>query len=153
MTRSNDTERLTEQLQDLFSSQPLAVLATHHNGQPYSSLVAFAATDDMRELIFATNRSTRKYENFTSDPRVSLLIDNRTNQVSDFHNAMAVTAVGTALEIPEEDKVSFLKIYLGKHGHLEDFVMSPGCAMVRVRVEKYHVVRQFQQVMVYTVEP
>ncbi len=153
MTSATDTVKLTEQLQDLFNIQPLAVLATHEKGQPYTSLVAFAATGDMRDLIFATNRSTRKYGNLNHDPRVSLLIDNRTNQVSDFHNAMAVTAVGIASEIPEDEKVSFLKIYLGKHGHLEDFVLSPGCALIRVRVEKYYIVRQFQNVMVFTVEP
>ena len=93
--------KLKRELQKLFKKQRLAVLATQKNGQPYSSLVAFAVTEDLKHLIFATSRATRKYDNFSSDSRVALLIDTRTNKVSDFHHAMAVTAVGTAIEVEE----------------------------------------------------
>jgi nitroimidazol reductase NimA-like FMN-containing flavoprotein (pyridoxamine 5'-phosphate oxidase superfamily) len=60
-----------------FRSQPLAVLATHNKGQPYGSLVAFAATHDLDYLIFSTTRSTRKFANLSADPRVAMVIDNR----------------------------------------------------------------------------
>ena len=101
---SMDTEaKLKNELKKLFKKQRLAVLATHKNGQPYSSLVAFAVTEDLKHIIFATSRSTRKYEHFSSDGRVALLIDNRTNKVADFHSAIAVTAVGTAME-PDENR-------------------------------------------------
>jgi len=143
-----DTKRLTEQLHELFFAQSLAVLSTAGNGQPYSNLIAFAASDDLRDLIFATTRSTRKYRNISNNSRVSLLIDNRSNAVSDFHNAMAVTATGTVSEISGDEKTDFLTIYLRKHPHLEEFVMSPTCALMRVEVEKCYIVQQFQNVMV-----
>lgn len=79
---------------------------------------------------------------------VSLLIDNRSNTVSDFHNAMAVTSTGTVSEIFEDEKTDFLTTYLRKLPHLEDFVMSPTCALMRVKVQKYYVVKRFQNVMV-----
>ena len=41
-------------------------------GKLYSNLVAFAATPDLRGLVFATTRATRKFENPTVDPRVSI---------------------------------------------------------------------------------
>ncbi len=148
----SDARRLTEQLHHLFFSQLLAVLSTQEEGQPYCSLVAFAATDDIRSLVFATNRATRKYANLVHEPRISLLIDNRSNDVSDFHNAVAVTATGRAIEIPEGEKVSFLKLYLNKHPNLKDFVMSPGCAMIRIQVERYYIVNRFQNVMIFTLE-
>jgi len=143
-----DTKKLTEQLHDLFFTQPLAVLSTTGNGQPYCSLIAFAVTSDLRDMIFATTRSTRKYTNIKSNPRVSLLIDNRSNEVSDFHNAMAVTATGEVAEISGQEETDNLRIYLKKHPHLEEFVMSPTSALMRVEVSRYYVVRRFQNVMV-----
>ena len=139
--------KLKRELKKLFKKQKLAVLATHKNGQPYSSLVAFAVTEDLKNIIFATSRSTRKYEHFSSDGRVALLIDNRTNKVADFHSAIAVTAVGTAMEPDENNRQQLAQQYLAKHPHLKDFVQSPTCALVQVSVKTYYVVRTFQNVM------
>jgi nitroimidazol reductase NimA-like FMN-containing flavoprotein (pyridoxamine 5'-phosphate oxidase superfamily) len=139
--------KLKRELKKLFKKQKLAVLATHKNGQPYSSLVAFAVTEDLKHIIFATSRSTRKYEHFSSDGRVALLIDNRTNKVEDFHSAIAVTAVGTAMEPDENNRQQLAQRYLAKHPHLKDFVQSPTCALVQVSVKTYYVVRTFQNVM------
>ena len=139
--------KLKRELKKLFKKQKLAVLATHKNGQPYSSLVAFAVTEDLKHIIFATSRSTRKYEHFSSDGRVALLIDNRTNKVADFHRAIAVTAVGTAMEPDENIRQQLAQRYLAKHPHLKDFVQSPTCALVQVSVKTYYVVHTFQNVM------
>jgi heme iron utilization protein len=147
----SDPGKLVGALHELFSSQSLAVLSTSELGQPYCSLVAFAAVDDLRDLVFATNRATRKFANLARDPRVSLLVDNRSNDESDFHSAMAVTATGSALEARDRDRDRLLKLYLGKHPHLEEFALSPGCALVRVRASRYTVVRQFQNVMILQV--
>ncbi len=137
---------LQKELKRLFTIQRLAVLATHKNGQPYSSLVAFAATKDLKHLIFATSRATRKYEHFSRDNRVALLIDSRTNKAADFHKAVAVTAVGTAVETDERIRPQLVTLYLAKHPHLKDFVQSPTCALVQVSVKTYYIVRTFQNV-------
>jgi len=121
-------DRRRERLRALLESQRLAVLATH------------------REVLFATTRSTRKYENITADARVALLIDNRSNQDSDIHEATAVTATGRADEIEGADKERFLRLYLERHPYLQDFVNSPTCALLRVRVETYYLVNRFQEV-------
>lgn len=139
--------KLRRELKKLFKKQRLAVLATQKNGQPYSSLVAFAVTEDLKQLIFATSRATRKYDNFSSDSRVALLIDNRSNKESDFHKAMAVTAVGAAIEVDENRRQQLAHLYLAKHPHLKEFVESPTCALVRVSVKTYYIVRTFQNVM------
>jgi hypothetical protein len=49
-------------MQDLLAAQPLGVLATSMAGQPYTSLVAFVADADLRQVWFATERATRKYQ-------------------------------------------------------------------------------------------
>ena len=99
-------------LRDLFSDQPLAVLATDAGGRPYTSLVAFAAASDLTRLLFATTRATRKFANILENPRVSLLIDNRANEVSDFRNAVAVTVLGTAAEVSGDEKAPLAALYL-----------------------------------------
>jgi hypothetical protein len=138
-----------QRIQSLFSSRRLAVLATQHEGEPYASLVAFAATEDLKTIIFATTRSTRKYSYLSSSPSVALLIDDRTNEASDFRNAMAITATGHAEEIPVTDGNRFLQLYLAKHPYLSGFIASPTCALVKVEIDTYYTVRRFQQVFEY----
>lgn len=134
-------------LKALFESQPLAVLATHGEGQPYANLVAFSSSEDARLLLFATTRATRKYANLSADPRVSLLVDNRSNRPTDFRHAMAVTATGRAEEVNKEKEAGLLQVYLKKHPHLEDFVTAPSCALLKVKVDAYYLVKHFQSVM------
>lgn len=143
----DNTDEIRESLKALFSSQNLAVLATHQDGQPYASLVAFVASDDLRYLYFVTPKSTRKFANLTADPRVALLVNSSLNQTADFHRAIAVTVVGTAREIKGADREKRLDAYLAKHPHLEDFAKSPSCAPIEVRVKSYHMVKNFQHVM------
>ena len=83
-----------ELLVDLFASQKLAVLATQSGGQPHGCLVAFAYTTDLKNLMFATRRDTRKFQDIEKSPLVAMLVDNRSNGEEDFHEAM-----GTAHEL------------------------------------------------------
>lgn len=81
-------------LHELLETQRLAALATQQEGQAYLSLMVFASTPDLKQLIVATHRHTRKYANFMAEPRVALLIDNRSNVPSDTEEAIAVTGSG-----------------------------------------------------------
>ena len=133
-------------LKKLFSGQLLAVLGTQGSNGPYGNLVAFAATDDLKNLIFATTRSTRKYENLLQTPRVAMVMDNRSNHEIDFHEAVAVTATGSIKEIDGLELDRFRNLYLEKHPYLIDFVTAPTCALLKVKVDTYYIVRRFQQV-------
>jgi len=137
---------MKEIIQNLLDGQRLAVLSTLMSGRPYSNLIAFAATDDLKDIFFATTRATRKFANLTAEPRVSLLMDNRSNQETDFGEASAVTVLGTAAEALGPDRDKYLQLYLKKHPYLEDFITAPTCALIRVKVEKYIMVTQFQEV-------
>jgi general stress protein 26 len=86
---------LEDRLQKLFRSQKLGVLATLAKKNPYTNLIAFACSDDMRQIVFATAKTTRKFENMISNSCVSFFIDNRSNKAADFRKAMGVTAVGS----------------------------------------------------------
>jgi len=130
----------------LLESQRLAVLSTPDHIQPYSNLVAFAATPDLKYLLFATTRATRKYANLLANRRVSILIDNRSNEAADFAEAAAVTVLGQAEEMQGTELTQLLPLYLGRHPYLRDFVTSPTCALFRVSVERYILVTRFQDV-------
>jgi len=139
-------------LGELFRSQNLAALSTHHAGQPYASLVAFYAADDLKHIYFVTPK-TRKFANLNADSRVAVMVNSSTNQASDFHRALSVTAVGSAEEVEGSEKEPILKRYLVKHPHLEEFVRSPTCALVRISVKTYYLVKNFQNVMELHLEP
>jgi nitroimidazol reductase NimA-like FMN-containing flavoprotein (pyridoxamine 5'-phosphate oxidase superfamily) len=146
-----EKQQIKQILNELFISQKLAVLGTHQAGQPYGSLVAFAATSDLRNLVFATTRATRKFANLRSDPRVSMVLDNRSNRVADFRKAVAATALGRAGEVRGKEREKLAGLYLVKHPHLKDFLNSPTCALVKMRVEVYYVVWRFQNVFEWRV--
>ena len=143
---------IQNRLRDLFHSQKLAVVATQTGGQPYASLVAFVATDDLRHIFFVTARTTRKFSNLISDSRVAVMVNSSINEESDFHDAIALTATGVAEEIADPEKQEPLTLYLSKHPYLEDFARSPSCALIRVTARSYYMVQNFQNVMEFHID-
>lgn len=133
-------------LRELFARQRLGVLATHGPEHPYASLVAVAVSDDLRRLYFSTTRATRKFEFLTSDPKVAMLVDSRSEADVDLHRAVAATAVGTARELEGEERTEQLALFLRRHPHMKSFASSPSTALVELAVETYYIVRRFQNV-------
>ena len=144
-------KEIFEDIQHLLASQQFAVLSTQRNGQPYSSLMAFAFTPDLESIVVATGRSTRKHQNLIQESRVSLLIDNRTNGESDFHKAKAVTVIGKAQIIVESERLRFEKIYLQRHPYLNEFLASSSTAFLKISVSRYVLVSRFQDVTEYRI--
>jgi len=140
-------EQLQQKVRSLLDSQIQGVLATQHDRQPYTSLMAFAVTPDLHWIVFATYRATRKHANLLANPRVSLLIDNRTNGSIDYHDAVAISAQGTVSDVDGVRRVELLQLYLRKHPELRDFVTAPDCVLLKLKVESYFVVSQFQNVV------
>ena len=148
MTENNPHTVLT----DLFSSQRFAVLATEQAGAPYANLVAFAVTRDLKKILFATPRMTRKYGNLQRNPQVALLIDSRANRAADLQAATAVTAVGRAAELVDAERQAFFSVYLARHPSLLDFAHAPTTSLFCISVERYVVVDHFQHVVVLNVD-
>lgn len=140
------SDALREQIDHMFSLQLQGVLATQQHAQPYTSLMAFAHTTDLRFLIFATLRDTQKHANLLLNSAVSFLIDDRSNDPADYQRAVAISVCGFAQAIPDDEHAGFLAIFLARHPTLRAFVTSPDCALLRVEVSCYRVVSQFQAV-------
>jgi len=140
-----EDEDLLGELRRLLNSQRFAVVATSHNGHPYTNLVSFALTDDLRSILFTTSRKTRKFRNIMEDPRTSVLVDNRENKPSDITDAQSVAAMGMSAEVigAKQEKIA---LFLDRHPYMADFANNPDFALVEVHVEKFQFVRNFQDV-------
>jgi len=140
-------EQVRKDIKHILGSQQLGVLATYGNEYPYTTIVGFVATDDLNYILFATFRDTRKYGNIQSDPRVSILVDNRSNRAEDFSNAQALTILGNAAEVREGEGNDPTNLYLQRYPHLREFILDPNCALMKIKVHKYILVSRFQEVV------
>ena len=139
--------KLIDDLRDLLSSQRFGVLATRdEHGHPYTSLVAIAMEGHPSRLLFATLRATRKFKNMQGHPRVALLVDTRSNSEKDIREAMAVTFLGSIEELDEEAQSRGAQRLLEKHPAMEEFLRSPGCAVLRLKCARASAVTRFQWV-------
>lgn len=132
-------------LKNLLKEQNLAVLATEKNGIPYTNLIAFAETEDLKKIMFVTPRFTRKYSNILSSKNASIMIDNRSNELSDFKDANVINAMGIIEEVNKDPVLS--KIYLSKHSQLKSFLDAPTSALMMMKVSKYVIATDFQNVV------
>lgn len=144
----NKPDALEMEIRDLMASQKFCVLSTQEREHPYLNLVAFAETSDLRTVLFATTRVSRKYGNLSLSSGVALLVDNRSNDAADIREATAVTIIGKAREVFPSEKELFDRIYLLKQPHMEEFLCSPSTALIRVDVESYILVSRFQNVTI-----
>ena len=147
---SDDTRGVAERITRLFAAQRFGVLATSGDPWPYATLVGLAVSDDLRSIVFVTNRATRKYDNIGRDPHVSILVDDRRNRATDFIEASALTALGAAAETTGGEREEAAALYLARHPHMSGFVAGEGAALVRVAVSRYILVSRFQEVVEWT---
>ena len=136
-------------ISNILKSQRLAVLSTVRGEQPYSSLMAYVHTPDLETLVVATGTATRKFFNLSQQPRVSLLVDTRSNCEADFHSAESLTIMGIAKQVEPNESEMLRSLYLERHPYLLDFISSPATVLIKITVRHYLLVNRFQNVMEY----
>ena len=146
-------QKVLAQIGELLDSQRLAVLSTHKGNQPYSSLVAFSASFDSTYIYLLTPSTTRKYENLTANPKVSILVNDSRNRPDDIYNAVSVTGTGVAEVIEKSENMDVLNRYLKKHPQLKEFSNAPTSAFIRIAIQRYFMVNRFQNVVEVKVIP
>jgi len=132
-----------EKLESLLQSQRFAVLATQGEIEPYQNLIAFINTKDLKQIIFATSKNTKKYDNIINNSRISILIDNRVNKPDDIKKALVVTIVGIA-DVLKHDLDFYKNLFLKKHPYLADFINLHDTVLINLNVEKYLLVDHFE---------
>lgn len=136
-----------ERIRRLLTEQPYAVLCTQSESQPYGSLVAFAASDDLKMLVFSTPITTRKYRLLTECEHVALLVDSRSASSEDMMKIEAVTITGHAHVVEaEKDFDRWASLLTARHPHLAAFIKAESSALVCVEVVRFFHVSRFQEV-------
>jgi nitroimidazol reductase NimA-like FMN-containing flavoprotein (pyridoxamine 5'-phosphate oxidase superfamily) len=143
---SQDSD-LRDRIRRLVSQQSFCILCTQGQNQPYGSLIAYAFSDDLKQLFFTTPVATRKYKLLSECPQVALVIDSRCQHQDDLTQVDAVTITGKATEIRSgsdyEQGIDMLK---NRHPYLADFLDSASTALFRIDVVRYFHVTRFQEV-------
>ena len=89
-----------ERLKALNENQSFAVLATSDKDQPYTSIISFAITPDLKTVIFATPEKTQKFKNILDTGKVAVMIDNRAGTRKKLMATEAITIIGRARHVP-----------------------------------------------------
>ena len=138
---------LRDRIRRLVSQQSFCVLCTQGENQPYGSLIAYAFSDDLKQLFFTTPVATRKYKLLSECPQVALVIDSRCQHQDDMTQVDAVTITGRATQIESgsdyEQGIAMLK---HRHPYLAGFLDSASTALFRIDVVRYFHVTRFQEV-------
>ncbi len=133
-------------VESLFRKQRFAALATQTGVAPYTSLVAFAVTPDLRQVMFPTRAGSRKFANLEVNPRVALLVDNRTNTDRDYQDAAAVTVIGHAGFARDSEANTMRDLLQERHPRMAGFLSEGESLIVVVTVAEYLVVTHFESV-------
>lgn len=142
---------LRGRIRKLLGSERFAILCTQGLGQPYASIVGFAASQDLKYIYFLTPKTTRKYRLLTRCSKVAIQADNRSHFPKKFMSVESVTATGKAVEIKgRKEPLAVAAILRKRHPYLKSFFHSPTCALIRVRVLRYFHVSRFQEVGQWT---
>ncbi|MCJ7484286.1 MAG: pyridoxamine 5'-phosphate oxidase family protein [Thermodesulfovibrionales bacterium] len=138
---------ILERLNALDKDQLHAVLATESDGQPYTSMIAYALTPDKKGIVFITPQKTRKYKNILKNNKVSLLIDTRSNTEKDYMSAESLTILGNAKPVRKGGKWSELAgVLILKHPNLNEIIHSPETKLIFVQISRCIHVTRFQTV-------
>ena len=149
-TTQRGSVSVPDRLQILDRTEDFAVLATDDQGMPYTSLVSFALTPDLKKAVFATPKDTRKYKNITSSHNTALLVDSRSRKKKGLMETEAVTIIGNGSPVKKGRMWDGLAaMFTKKHPDLEEFIYSPSTALIVIDIIRCIHVSRFQTVSVW----
>ncbi len=143
----NHPIQIRKYIEGILQTSRLAVLATEAHGQPHASLIAITPEQGFRQIIFATYRNTRKFENILHNGRVAVLIQGEDLDSSNLQKGFALTAFGHAQELGLSEVEGAVHAHLERHPDLESLLHSGNFALIRIKVEAYQVVRGIDDVI------
>jgi heme iron utilization protein len=108
-------------IEDILRNCRLAVLATEAHGQPHASLIAITPIQGFRQIIFATYRNTRKFENILHNGRVAVLIQGEDMDSSNQNKGFALTGFGNTHEIEISELEDAMHAHLERHPGSDEF--------------------------------
>jgi len=139
-------------IEDIFKTSRFAVLATEGSGQPHASLIAVTPMEGYRKLIFATYQNTHKFQNLAQNGKVAVLVESIDIKKSGLQESFVLTAFGHVEEIEAEENKMVFEAHLERHPELLSFMQSEDCSLIRIKVDRYQVVRGIDDVEWWTID-
>jgi len=147
----NDKIQIIEHITDILKDSKYAVLATEGDGQPHACLIAVTWLEGFRQLVFVSYRGTQKHRNITNNSKVAVFIERGSNIISLFQEKSVLTAYGHAKEIVLGENDEIFQAHLERHPDLLFLSQSKDCALMRIKFDKYQVVRGIEDVKWLTI--
>ncbi len=124
---------MLEKMLGLIREHNLAVLATAGPEGPHASLMAYLSGEQGRVVYLITPADTSKFVNLRSEPRVSLLIDDR--EQAGGQGIRALTVEGEAKVVAEGEQARELRErFAAELPHLAALAGDPECRVLAIRV-------------------
>jgi nitroimidazol reductase NimA-like FMN-containing flavoprotein (pyridoxamine 5'-phosphate oxidase superfamily) len=145
--KGNAEAEVLAEIKALCHDQPFAVLATEGEGQPYTSLISFAVSEDLKKIVFSTPAGTRKFNLIANNNKVSVMIDNRSDQPESINLIRGLTITGQARVLKDPGEIEqWSRALTAKHNYLYKFVKSPTSSLILIEANHFFYVRRFQEV-------
>jgi nitroimidazol reductase NimA-like FMN-containing flavoprotein (pyridoxamine 5'-phosphate oxidase superfamily) len=126
---------MNEKMKSLIQNSEICVLATMGPQGPHTSLMGYLSSEDSAQIFLVTKADTLKYRNLRSEPRVSILIDDR--RAGDAGELRALTISGRAEEVRDtRSEAELLARFTNELPHLCPIASDPGSKVLRVKIEK-----------------
>jgi len=124
---------MLDEMLALIREHNLAVLATSGPEGPHASLMTYLSAEQGGVIYLITLAGTSKFANLGSEPRVSLLIDDRDQAGG--QGIRALTVEGEAEVVDEGGQAQVLKDrFAAELPHLADLAQDPECRVLAIRV-------------------
>lgn len=129
---------MIEKMMDLLRGNDMCVLATCSENTPHCSLMAYVTDEEGTGIYMATLRNSRKYRNIARNPRVSLLVDTRSESPAARGKVKAMTVSGVSSFVEDvEAKQNILREIAARHPHLNDLILNPDVEALQVKAESF----------------
>ncbi len=142
-----EAKSLENDIRKLCESQPFAVLATQGKSITNTSLISFAVSSDLKNIVFATPIRTEKFDLISGEENVSILVDDRSLQQDKINEISALTIIGKGRILSEKSQImKWGNLLTEKHSNLKPFVEAQTTSIILIQVVHYHFVKKFQEV-------
>ena len=130
---------MIEEMKSLVKKKNTGVMATATDNNPHCSLMTYVTDDDCREIYMVTSRRTKKFQNLSENPLVSLLIDTREEDYGS-QNPMsrALTISGVFTPLGDENKKSEIRSEMAsKHPNIQDLLNNPNSEIICIKIVSF----------------
>ena len=135
----------------LLRSQVQGVLAiVDVAGLPSTHLMAYSACPELRKVFLATPAGTRKDQNMRVCPAVSVLWDDRTDNLADHSEGTLATAAGSAKALaPGEQADEAMAALLSDNPNMNSFLSAESTVLFCVEVAEWGLVEGYSSTRVW----